>query len=341
MCYLQKPWADYESELSNDSDLEPIRGRPEVERPLVQRRRVQSSASTENGGIPAGVRLPPRPEIDALPITTGFASPSAISGAASGATLRATRGATGSSNDRPTVEGNAAASGAASGETRQPAVVSANGGASDHPTVGAAVAATVGVNRTADSPAASSAADHQSFGAAIPAAAGAPGDDDSPSDEDTEVDEEDFNSLFDSFSSQWLNAQLTHHVSLTACNTFWNLSFKYVSKILEQKNNENIKRKIPQFLQIRKNKYKDICPDVKMKFVFLNKTDQSIINVNEDHTPLKEFDRNPQYQKLYEEAHIEVIAIASTLTNPLTILYLQNPSWRAGGREANNFLDKL
>lgn len=70
---------------------------------------------------------------------------------------------------------------------------------------------------------------------------------------------------------------------------------------------ENIKKKIPQFLTVRKNFYKDYCPEVKMSFTFLNKNDGTIVKVEEDHTPLKQYQRDPQYQKLFEEAHIEVI----------------------------------
>lgn len=132
-------------------------------------------------------------------------------------------------------------------------------------------------------------------------------DDDDDDDDGEDGEDTSFDSLFKSFTRQWQNAQLKHHVSLAGCNKFWKLSFKYVSKIIELKERENIKRKIPLFLQIRKNMYKDIAPNVKMNFAFLDKESQSIIHVSDDHTPLKEYDRNPRYQKLYEEAHIEVI----------------------------------
>ena len=144
---------------------------------------------------------------------------------------------------------------------------------------------------------------------AIPAGAEdrGPGEEEDESDEDDDEDEDiSFNSLFYSFSKQWLNAQLNHNVSLAASNSFWNLAFKYVSKLHELKETENIKRKIPQFMQIRKNLFQDLSPNVIMNFAFLNKNDNSIHHVNTDHTPVKEFERNPQYQKLYEEAHIKV-----------------------------------
>lgn len=127
----------------------------------------------------------------------------------------------------------------------------------------------------------------------------------SSSDGDDE-NEASFDSLFQSFSQKWLNTQLTHHVSLAAANAFWSMEFQYVSELHDLKVAEGISRKIPQFLQVRKNIYRDMCPDIKMSFVFLNKTDNSIIRINEDHTPLKQYQRNPNYQKLYEEAHIQV-----------------------------------
>ena len=104
----------------------------------------------------------------------------------------------------------------------------------------------------------------------------------------------------------WLHTQVTHHVSLAATKAFWKLSFQHVAKLYELKADQGISRKIPQFPQVRKNIYKDYCPDVKMTFAFMNKNDGSIVYVNEDHTPLQQYQRDPQYQKLFEEAHVEV-----------------------------------
>ena len=95
-------------------------------------------------------------------------------------------------------------------------------------------------------------------------------------------------------------------MSLAAASHFWKMSFQFISKIEDLKEAQGIKRKIPQFQQIRKTMYKDYCPDVKMSFTFLNTEDNSIIKVSEDHTPLKEYKRDPKYHKLYEEAHVEV-----------------------------------
>ena len=52
-----------------------------------------------------------------------------------------------------------------------------------------------------------------------------------------------------------------------------------------------------------------MSPDVLMTFAFRNKSDGSIVTVTEDSTPLRKFQRDPEYEKLYEEAHIEVCSI--------------------------------
>ena len=59
-------------------------------------------------------------------------------------------------------------------------------------------------------------------------------------------------------------------------------------------------------LQIRKNIYKDISPDVKMTFAFLDKTDGTVLHVQSENTPLTEYQRDARFQKLYEEAHVQV-----------------------------------
>ena len=123
---------------------------------------------------------------------------------------------------------------------------------------------------------------------------------------------ESFENVLQSFSKEWLHAHLTHNVSLAASNIFWQLSFNFVSKIQSLRASEGINRKIPQFLQVRKNMYTDICPQVHMSFAFLNKNDGSIIHVDANQTPLRQYERDPLYQKLYEEAHIEVIQSRDT-----------------------------
>ena len=133
--------------------------------------------------------------------------------------------------------------------------------------------------------------------------------DDSGDDEDTSA------SMFKSFSKQWLHAQLHHHVSLSAASHFWKLAFQYVGPLMDLKAAEHNRKKIPGFLHERQVIHKDICPPVKMTFAFLDKSDNSVVEVHEDHTPLNHYERNPRYKKLYESAHIEVNTRPTFFTN--------------------------
>ena len=134
----------------------------------------------------------------------------------------------------------------------------------------------------------------------------------------SEEDDESFDSFLKSFSREWLNTQLTHQVSLAACNAFWKIAFRGIPSILEMKKIEKINKAIPQYPQIKKNIYNDLCPDIKMHFVYENTSDGSIIHVNTGTTPITKYQRDPMYKKLYEEAHIEVIIVRS-IANPKCI----------------------
>ena len=130
---------------------------------------------------------------------------------------------------------------------------------------------------------------------------------DSPDDSDDSGEDEDtFDTLFQSFARKWVDEQLTHHVSLNAAASFWTLAFKYIGKILHLKASEHNTKKIPGFLNVRQVMYDDVCPPVHMSFAFLNKTDNSVEYVEDDHTPLNQYQRNPNFRMLYEEAHIKV-----------------------------------
>lgn len=71
---------------------------------------------------------------------------------------------------------------------------------------------------------------------------------------------------------------------------------------------ENIRKNVPQFLHVRNQMYgdKQLCPEIKMSFAFIDMNDGTTHYVQEGQTPLKKFQRDPQFKKLYEEAHIEV-----------------------------------
>ena len=102
-------------------------------------------------------------------------------------------------------------------------------------------------------------------------------------------------------SKKWLFHQLKHHVSATACNSFWELAFKYVPLVLS-----NRRKKVPGFVQQRKKLYDDYCPPVHMEFTYRNKEDDTIIKYEGKTAPLKQFRNVQKYEKLYELGHVKV-----------------------------------
>ena len=119
--------------------------------------------------------------------------------------------------------------------------------------------------------------------------------------------EDDYKTSLNSFSRQWLETQLTHRVSAKATNSFWSNAMDFLPKLLEFKLREGRERPIPQFVHQRKQLYKQYSPDVKMEFAFKNKIDGSIIKHSGTTAPLKEFQLNPNYSKLYEIASVKVM----------------------------------
>lgn len=107
---------------------------------------------------------------------------------------------------------------------------------------------------------------------------------------------------------QWLKLQLTHDVSLAATDAFWSLAMKCIPKLLHIRDVQGIKRKIPQFPNQRKNLYRKECPKVFMSLAYLNTETNDIVYVNKvDSTPMKTYDQNNKFTKLYESAFIQVI----------------------------------
>ena len=107
---------------------------------------------------------------------------------------------------------------------------------------------------------------------------------------------------------QWLRLQLTHDVSLAATDAFWNLAMKSIPKLLHIRDVQGIKRKIPQFPNQRKILYSNECPKVSMLLAYLNTETNDIVYVkNVNRTPMKTYDWNNKFIKLYESASIQVI----------------------------------
>lgn len=130
--------------------------------------------------------------------------------------------------------------------------------------------------------------------------------DDPPDDPDNDDLQHDYESLLFQMSKKWYLTFLDHKVSITAAEEFWRISRLFWPKILQAKQEEGVTRKTPLFQNQRKFLDNRLCPDIHMEFTFLNIITGVVVKINSTTTPLKDYQRNPDYIKLYEEAHIQV-----------------------------------
>lgn len=100
-----------------------------------------------------------------------------------------------------------------------------------------------------------------------------------------------------------------HKVSATASNKFWDLSLQYAPKLQTMWEREGQVKGVPGFINQKRKLYKQYCPKVEMEFAFMSKIDGKIEKVNGGTAPVKKYQNNPDYIKLYEIASVKVIII--------------------------------
>ena len=108
---------------------------------------------------------------------------------------------------------------------------------------------------------------------------------------------------------------MKHHVSAAAANHFWDLSLQYVPLVLNQR-----QRKVPKFNQKRRRILEDHCPPIYMEFFYRNRYDGTIVHYKGSKAPIKAYQNDHKYEKLYELAYVKVnpylisIIISTNLT---------------------------
>ena len=119
-----------------------------------------------------------------------------------------------------------------------------------------------------------------------------------------EVD--DYETILQKLSKEWLDTELDHTVSKTASDAFWAVGKKWFHKLFSTKALQNVRRKTPTFTHIRRQLYDKWTPPVKMEFGFKHK-DTGAYTVVEDSevTPKTRFPAN-EYDKMWEIAYVEV-----------------------------------
>ena len=130
-------------------------------------------------------------------------------------------------------------------------------------------------------------------------------EDDHPSEHEfQEVD--DYLTLFNYLSKEWLKVEVNHHVSKVASEAFWNLGKKWFHHLFRTKEIQGVLRKTPTFVHIRRQFYKKYVPPVQMDVAYQNKENGELtILEGTEVIPRNRFPAS-QFHKLWEIGHVEV-----------------------------------
>ena len=115
----------------------------------------------------------------------------------------------------------------------------------------------------------------------------------------------DYQDTLSQLSESWLMAQLTHNVSAAATNCFWDIALRSFPALSDARERSMRKKNVPGYIHLRRQLYKERCPEVHMRFAYLNKDSGTIEVVDCKNDPGQRFPRS-KYTKLFEEAHIKV-----------------------------------
>ena len=116
---------------------------------------------------------------------------------------------------------------------------------------------------------------------------------------------EDYHSVFQDFCQEWMTTELDHTVSKVASNKFWTVAFKFIPRLLCLKKEQKVKKKIPNFDQIRRNLYDENTPEVTMEIGYKCKETNEVTIVHDNVTSKNTFPRQ-EYDKMYEIATVKV-----------------------------------
>lgn len=112
-----------------------------------------------------------------------------------------------------------------------------------------------------------------------------------------------FKEVLDHFKNEFLSIEINHHVSKTATNAFWMLTFKHIKELCHAMECDN--DKIPQFGHIRNQLYDAKVPKVDMQIGYINKTTGQLSIVDAEKTPVSKFPPK-DFSKVYEIAQVKV-----------------------------------
>ena len=136
-------------------------------------------------------------------------------------------------------------------------------------------------------------------------------------DDDDEVPLEDFDTMIAMLEQLWVDATVNHRMSIEGASYLWKLAFQWINKIMEQKERENNKKRVPQFAHLRRKLLLNSTPDLKIQMGHKNlQTSENLITQPASVAPKKEFNDVRKFRKLFEITSVpisEVFKIHSSI----------------------------
>lgn len=137
------------------------------------------------------------------------------------------------------------------------------------------------------------------------------------SDDDSDIEDigetikntDDFNTILNELSNQWIEAEINHHVSKACSDEFWKIAHQWFFRLMTCKQKQKIKRKVPQFTHIRRQLYDSKTPKVNLDITYQEKDTGEVHVVRDvEATPVSKYPAN-KFTKLYEVASVPVSEI--------------------------------
>ena len=137
--------------------------------------------------------------------------------------------------------------------------------------------------------------------------------------DDTDQEEEnEYITILQALSEKWLMVELSHTVSKAGTNAFWELAMSVIPSLFEAKKRIGIRRKVPQFIHVRRKLHKKFLPPIQHATTYRQDGSLNIIEVQDQKDPRPD----DSYTKILESASVSVIQLIyfHLKTNSFTVL---------------------
>ena len=127
------------------------------------------------------------------------------------------------------------------------------------------------------------------------------------SDDDIDIPTyQDFSKMLKSVAKDWLLLEISHNVSKTASDAFWEVAKKLLHGLVEEQLKSKKKKKIPTFTHIRRLLVVQHCPDIKLNLGYKRKDNGEMVILDDlRKIPVTQYNRGG-YEPMYEIASLQV-----------------------------------